>query len=532
VTAVEFEFTLPEMKAAIDRREHGRDLAEEAEILSGDLKAFIAGGWHVVEPKHQFLPNWHIDAICEHVTAAFSGEIKRLGIMVPPRTMKSLCVSVFAPAWHWLRDPGTQFLTASYGSDLSTGFAVQSRDLIRSKWYQDRWADRFQLKSDANLKTRYANNCGGQRLATSVGGVGTGEGGDILIIDDPHNADEILSDVKRQAAIEWHDGTISTRFNQPETGVEIIIMQRLHERDVMGHVLDLDGRDEWTILCLPEEYEPAHPYVTPRRVQLDSGRSLLGDVRSVPGELLFPERIGPDAHAQRKRRLGSYRAAGQLQQRPTAAEGAILKRAYWSYFDPSLLADENLKRLPRFLSIALSWDTAFKDKTTSDFVAGGLWGIAGADRYLLRVVNERLSLAETKARIKEHRSWALERWPDLPVVTVIEKSANGVEIIEQLKREIPGVKNWVAATDKTTRAWAAQPDLESGNVFLPGYPAPEGSGYDESRTPASTQELVEQAARFPFGEHDDMVDMVTQLVNWARVSAPQAASFAMADGRV
>jgi predicted phage terminase large subunit-like protein len=342
----------------------------------------------------------------------------------------------------------------------------------------------------------------------------------VIIIDDPHNADEILSDVKRQAAIEWHDGTISTRFNQPETGVEVIIMQRLHERDIVGHVLDLDGVDEWEVLCLPEAYESKHPFVWP------------DDPRVEEGELLWPGRIGPAAHAQRKRRLGSYRAAGQLQQRPTAAEGAILKRIFWRYFDPRLLDDDQLQHLPKFTGIGLSWDTAFKDKTTSDYVAGGVWGLTGADRYLLRLTNERLSLAQTKTAIKEHRQWALDRWPELPITTVIEKSANGVEIIDQLKREIPGVKDWTASTDKVTRAWAAQPDLEAGNVFLPGYPSPEGSGYDESRTPAGTQELVEQAARFPFGEHDDMVDMVTQLVNWARASGPQAATYWTPDGRL
>ena len=133
-----------------------------------------------------------------------------------------------------------------------------------------------------------------------------------------------------------------------------------------------------------------------------------------------------------------------------------------------------------------------------------------------------MNLTATKTAILEHRAWALERWPRLPVRELIEKSANGVEIVEQLRREIPGVTAVVASTDKTTRAYAASPDIESGNVFLPGYASPEASGYDEARTPANVQVLVEQAAKFPNAEHDDLVDMVTQLVNWTRVnlSAP------------
>lgn len=526
------ELSLEEIEASIERTKKGERIAEEADRLRGSLRDFVREGWHVVEPKTKFVPNWHIDAICDHITAAFDGEIRKLGIMVPPRTMKSLTASVFAPAWQWTREPSTRFLSASYGSDLATGFSVKSRDLIRSPWYQARFGSTFQMKSDVNLKTRYENDHGGMRLATSVGGIGTGEGGDIILIDDPHNANEILSDVYRQAAIEWHDGTISTRFNQPEEGIEIIIMQRLHERDVMGHVIDLDGRDAWTLLCLPEAYESKHPFVTPREITLSDGRVLQGDPRTEDGELLFPERIGEQAHEERKRRLGAFRAAGQLQQRPTAAEGAILKRQYWRYFDPRLLEDANLNQLPKFTALALSADTAFKDKSSSDYVALGVWGIRGADRYLLRVMNQRLGYSLTKTAIKEHRQWALERWPNLGFTSVIEKSANGVEIIDDLKREITGVKDWTASTDKVTRAWAAEPDISSGNVFLPGFASPEGSGYDESRTPAGTQELVEQCAKFPHDEHDDMVDMVTQLINWARRHAAQPATASVARGTI
>ena len=135
-----------------------------------------------------------------------------------------------------------------------------------------------------------------------------------------------------------------------------------------------------------------------------------------------------------------------------------------------------------------------------------------------------MNLTATKTAILEHRAWAIDRWPGLPVVTLIEKSANGVEIIEELRRDIPGVKAITASTDKVSRAYAASPDVESGNVFLPGFPSPELDGPDVGRTPANVQELVEQCAKFPAGANDDIVDMVTQLVNWARTSAPVAIS--------
>jgi predicted phage terminase large subunit-like protein len=527
VTAV--ELTLPELYAERERRERSESLAEEAERLSGSLAEFIKAAWRVRSPK-ALIPGWHIDAVSDHVQAAFDHEIRKLAINIPPRTLKSEIVSVFAPAWEWTRQPETRFLTCSYVDKLATDFSVGSRDLIRSGWYQARWGSRFQMKSDADLKTRYFNDQGGHRIATSVGGSATGSGGDIIIVDDPHNTEEVESENAREAVIDWHDGTLSTRFNDPETGVEILIMQRVHERDLTGHVLDLDP-GEWTLLCLPEEFETKHPHRYPKESVLPSGRVVRGDPREDEGELLHPARIGPAAHAERKRRLGEYRAAGQLQQRPSAHEGAILKRTYWRYFDPTLLDDDRVHLLPKFQAVISSWDTSYKDKTSSDYVAGGTWGILGGDRYLLRITVDRMNLTAAKTAMLEHRAWALQRWPNVPYRALIEKSANGVEIIEQLQREVPGIQPVVASKDKTTRAFAASPDIESGNVFLPGHPSPEASGYDESRTPTRVQELVEQCAKFPAAAHDDIVDMVTQLLNWTRVNLVAAARTESAVGR-
>ena len=384
------EFTLPELYAERDRRERHESLQQEAERLSTSLAEFIRAAWHV-RSKRPLIPGWHIDSISDHVQAAFAGEIRKLAINVPPRTLKSETVSIFAPAWEWTTRPETRFLTASYVDKLATDFSVGSRDLIRSGWYQARWPEAFEMKSDADLKTRYFNDQGGSRIATSVGGSATGSGGDIIIIDDPHNTEEVESDTARDSVIEWHDGVIATRFNDPETGVEILIMQRVHERDLTGHVLDLDP-GEWTLLCLPEEYERKHPFVYPATVTLPSGKLLRGDPRTDEGELMHPDRIGPASHAERVRRLGQYRAAGQLQQRPAAHEGSILKRTYWRYFDPTLLEDDRLHLLPRFQAVISSWDTSFKDKTTSDYVAGGTWGILAGDRYLLRLTVQRMGL--------------------------------------------------------------------------------------------------------------------------------------------
>ena len=154
---------------------------------------------------------------------------------------------------------------------------------------------------------------------------------------------------------------------------------------------------------------------------------------------------------------------------------------------------------------------------SSDFVAGGLWGQVGSDLYLLALRRERMSLSATKQAMRDMTALAEQRWPGLPHRVLIEKSANGVEIIEELKREIRGVTPVVASTSKVARAEAAEPALEAGNIFVPGQAAPEmPSGYNEAMTPAFAQSLIEECAVFPNGAHDDQVDMFTQAVNYTR----------------
>jgi len=507
--------TYEELKAELERRRHNQTIEQEAELLSGSLRRFIHAAWHVIEPDTVFIPGWHIDAICDHLEAVSDGEIRRLIILVPPGTMKSRTVSVLWPAWEWTRDPRLRYLTASYAQQLSTDLAVLSRDLIRSRWYQLRWGHIYQLKSDANLKMSYSNNRGGRRFATSVGGGGTGQHANRIIIDDPLNAQDAVSNAALGEVKNWHDGTISMRFADPRTGSEVIIMQRLHEQDLVGHVMNRDG-GQWQVLCLPEEYEPKHPFVTPETVRLTSGRELQGDLRSQAGELLWPAHMDEITHAERKLALGSFRAAGQLQQRPSAPQGNILQRNLWRYYDASFLADERIGMLPRFTRIVTSWDTAFKDKTTSDFVVGATFGVIGADRYLLRLTWARLDLTATCTALEEHYYWAVKRWPQAAHNTVVENTANGPDVIATMKRRIPGVVPWPAKGDKTQRAIAASPDLEAGNVFLPGAYSPELDGADPARTPAIVQDFIETCAKFPYDEHDDAVDAFSQAINWLR----------------
>src|SRR5580700_8988180 len=204
----------------------------DSELAARGLGEFVRQAWHVVEPSTPFVPGWHIDAIIEHLEAVSRGQIRNLLINVPPRHMKSLLVSVFWPCWEWITWPERRWLFSSYAASLSTRDSVKCRRLIESPWYQARWADRFALTTDQNTKGRFDNNRSGYRLSTSVGGAVTGEGGDRIVCDDPHNVQDAESDSIRTATLEWWDVAMSTRQNDPKTTAMVIVMQRCHQRDL------------------------------------------------------------------------------------------------------------------------------------------------------------------------------------------------------------------------------------------------------------------------------------------------------------
>ena len=291
-----------------------------------NLRSFITMAWPVVEPATPFISGWHLDAICEHLMAVTRGEIRNLLINIPPRHMKSLAVGVFWPAWEWTTAPHRRWLFASYALSLSERDSLRCRRLIESPWYQRHWGDRFALCGDQNTKLRYENNHAGHRIATSVGAAATGEGGDYVVVDDPHNVIERESDAARIAALMWWDETMSTRLNNPKTGAKIIVMQRIHEKDLSGHVLQQGG---YIHLNLPAEFELSRRCVTV--IGIDSPRSW-SDPRGTDGDLLWEQRIGDREIADFKVRLGPEGYAGQFQQRPSPAGGGRFKAEWFRYY--------------------------------------------------------------------------------------------------------------------------------------------------------------------------------------------------------
>ncbi|RJQ53479.1 MAG: hypothetical protein C4521_07475, partial [Actinobacteria bacterium] len=457
------------------------------------LAEFARQAWPLVQPGRPLIWSWHLDAICEHLQAVSDGRIRRLLINVPYRTGKSLFTGVFWPSWDWIHRPERQWLSVSYAQRLATRDALRTRRLIQSPWYQARWPH-VRLSGDQGEKSRYECEAGGYRLSAGMTGGVMGDGADILLIDDPHDRQSAHSEIERQGALTTYDEALTTRLNDPKSSAIVLIMQRLHEQDLSGHVL---GREagQWTHLMLPMEYEPE------RKCRTQLGWS---DPRSTPGELLCPERIGPDELAEMKISLGSYAAAGQLQQRPSPAGGGIIRKAWWRLWPKG-------KPIPPPLHVFASLDTAFseRDHEHAAYSARTTWMVFEDDSacgahalLLLSAWWDRVGYPELRKAVKDHH-----RQAELDC-TVIERKASGLSLIQDLRRirrpslNVRGFDP--GRLDKTARAYVASPMFEAGRIY---YPDREWA-----------RKVIEMVGSFPSGAPPsaDITDTVTQAVIYTK----------------
>jgi len=448
------------------------------------LREFIKSSWATIEPARDFYDNWHIDAISEHLEAVAHGDIKRLIINVPPRHMKSISVAVALPAWVWTIMPQKRFLFASYALSLSVRDSVKCRRLIDSQWYKTHFGQTFELTSDQNQKQRFENDKTGYRIATSVDGALTGEGGDIIVIDDPHNVREAESSAVRESVLDWWDQAMQTRLNDPKTGAFVIIMQRVHENDLTGHILK-DEYNDWDHLCLPARYEIGHPSPT---------RSSLGftDPRTKEGDLLWPERVDEKTLSNLERSLGTYASAGQLQQRPMPKGGGILKAEWWVPWEKP--------DLPDIEYVLQSWDTAFSTNEKTSYSARTTWGVFRMNGQINAIV---LDMWYDRVTYPELRNIAQESYEDYePDAVLIEKKASGQSLLQDLRMAGIPVIPYSPDRDKEARAHAASALLEDGRIYFPS---------DKKWS----KDLIDICAAFPAGDNDDIVDTCTQA--WLRL---------------
>ncbi len=491
----------------------GLDKLDCEESLSGFIKTF----WPTLEPGRQFVPGYAVDAICDHLQAVTRGHIRKLLMNVPPGCMKSLTTNVFWPAWEWgpMNMAELRYISASYSQDLTYRDNRKCRQVIDDPKYQRLWGDRVQIAPDQDAKGKFENTRRGWKLATSVGGAVVGERGDRFIIDDPHNIKQAESERVREATLQWFTEVVPTRVNNPDEAVFVVIMQRVHERDVSGLILAKELGYEY--LCLPMEYEPDHPHPC---------RNTIGfkDWRKEQGELLWPERFSGVYLENLKTELrswgGGYAEAGQLQQRPAPRGGGMFKRAWWRFFEsgakgygaaarPAGCSDAPAEPLPTLDEEVMSVDASFKETANGSRVAIGVIGRKGAKRFVLHRVAKHMGFTETVNTILQ----VLALYPRCRKV-LIEDKANGSALVDVLRVKVPGVIAINPAGGKESRAAAIEPVVEAGQALLP-----EGAPWLE--------DWIAEFASFPVAENDDQVDMFTQALIYMGANAAMARAIAM-----
>lgn len=449
-------------------------------VLRSDFYAFIERCFYELYPQATFLPNWHIELMAAKLDACRRGETKRLIITLPPRHFKSMCATVALPAFLLGHHPAAQIICASYGQDLSDKLARDCRAVMASRFYQQTFPTRLVQSSVQELAT----GVGGFRMATSVGGVLTGRGGDFIIIDDPLKPGEAVSTSQRNMPNQWFDNTLLSRLNSQHDGCIIIVMQRVHQDDLVGHVLEQGG---WDILNLPAIAETREEHI------IDSLYGSIAHVREV-GEVLHGDRESREALDRLRRDVGEYNFAGQYQQSPAPLGGGIVQEAWFKQY--------NDNEVPSFDQIIQSWDTASKPGELNDFSVCTTWGLKDKRIYLLNVFRKKLGYPDLKRAVREQAE-VYE-----PSVILIEDHASGVQLIQELIEEgVHQIQRCNPKGDKEMRLRAQTATIENGFVFLP-------------REAHWLAEYLFELTTFPNSKYKDQADSTSQALGWMKQRPP------------
>lgn len=472
--------------------------AIEREVgLRGSFYDFVKMAWPLVEHGRPFVDNWHIGAVCEHLEAVFRGQIRNLSINIPPGCMKSLTTSVLWDPWCWIQDPGYRFIYGSFDETLvGKRDGTKVLDIVRSKWFRERWGDLVMIKGKEPSIGEFYTTRGGMRFATSVGGKVLGRHANAFVVDDPTKP-QTMTALTLEETWRWKQETSASRLLPG--GSFVLIMQRLHDRDMAGRCEEEGG---YEILRLPMRYEK------------DSHcKTALGfsDPRTREGELLWPAYKDEAEVSKQEKEMGgqgSSVVAAQLQQRPAPAKGLIFEREWFKHW--TSLPD-------KFDVVVDSWDCTFKDLETSDYVVGQRWGLKGSAFYLIARVRGHWNLPKT---IHEVRAFRSRR--DLPPAhaILIEDKANGPAVIAMLEKEVPGLIPVNPEGGKDVRAQAVTPLYEAGNVYHP----PRGKEVDGIPVYAWVDDHETELLKFPKGKYDDSVDAETQALHWLRTKANKMAA--------
>src|SRR5260221_43776 len=464
--------------------------AEEARL---DFRLFAQAAWHVIEPGKKYVQGWHLDAIAEHLQAVIKGDIKRLLVNMPPRHGKSSFISTLIHPWSWLQNPSLRWLVSSFGMNLAIRDNLKCRRIIRSPWWKDRWGPMFKLMNDQDAKTKFENDKTGYRLVVSVGSAGTtGEGGDILLIDDPHPIEQKRSDLKRETVLDWFLNTWSSRLNDEASGCMIVVGQRVHDQDVSGLILSGATGQDWVHLNLAAEYEPGSAC----RTYFPGSGKTWKDPRTEEGELLWKEKFPRAVIEQKKRLHGPLGFAAIYQQRPVPAGGNIYKEKDRRFFTIDTITQSYLLETPRgrvTVPIADCWnlgviDLAASQRTSADFFCFETWAVAPyKDALLLHCVHDHLEFPEQQSTI----STEFQRFHHS--VIAIEKAGYQLAMVQdQVRKGLP-IKPFTPQADKVIRS-------TTGSIYYSN-----GKAY-HLKDLLNLAEVEKELFTFPKAPHDDIAD--------------------------
>ena len=520
---------------AEERQEALRVFAKlEKDACEASLMAFMQFFWPYVEPGIEMVEGDVLEEMCDHleaVTAFYKSGgdheagIQDLLINVPPGCSKSLLVDVMWPAWEWGPQnlPHLRYFCASYSEALTLRDNVRFLNVIKSPKYQEYWGNRVVVTKESEGKV--VNDKMGWKLATSVGGLGTGERGDRFLVDDPNNVKDGESKAMMKATMLWWREVVPTRLNNPDLSSKVVIMQRVAEGDISGDIITT--KPEFVVLRLPMEFDPDFPYCkTP----------VGGEWRTERGELLWPERFNAEAVAKLKRDLGPYAVSAQFQQSPAPRGGGILKREYWQLYDEAYAqrigvfdpkVDAKLK-WPDMEFVVASLDTSYGEKEANDYNALVILGVWRDEHDLPKIMlmdcwKKRLPLHGNMPPREEEEtdlhylkrcraSWGLVEMVAYSCKRLkidkllIENKTRGVDVQNELVRlfgnEGLSIELINPRKDKIARAHAIVSVFSQEMVFAPDMEWAES--------------LIENCANFPKVEHDDDCDALTQGVSWLR----------------
>jgi predicted phage terminase large subunit-like protein len=442
-------------------------------LLRQNFNAFVKKAFATLAPGQDFDPGWHLQAIAYQLERLRCGEITRLIINMPPRSLKSITASVAFPAFVLGHNPTRHIICVSYSGDLAKKHANDFRAVAEAGWYRELFPGMRIGKKDSESEIELTAR--GFRLATSVGGTLTGRGGDLIIIDDPLKPDDAHSDVKRNAANEWFKNTLISRLDDKRSGAILVVMQRIHMDDLTGFVQSLSS--DWTVLSLPAIAE----------IDEDIPISRKEVYHRKTGEALSPNREPVAVLESLKLQLGSDAFSAQYQQAPAPPGGAMIKRKWIKRYSELPPQQEQLL-------LVQSWDTASKGGPQNDFSVCTTWCVTRSKQwYLVDVWRKRVDYPELKAAAQT----LAVRFRSRRVL--VEDTGAGTSLVQELKGKISGIIAVRPDGDKVSRMAVVSAKFEAGQVFLP-------------ERASWLADFEAELFAFPGSKNDDQCDSVSQAL--------------------